>query len=172
MTDRTALHPDAVALLGAVRDALTPPEGATDQDVRDMTAYTSGFLSSVVEDGTLNPSKGADRLRGTARDHAHAVHVRALLAAEDAPAVQWRTTPTRLEAVLSQVDFTPQEQLRGLAAWQRVLGAGPVQVRPTGVFEFHEISGSFQGVEVTVSTILRRPESADEQDVPAGGEAA
>ena len=172
MTKTTALHPDAVALLGAVREALTPPEGATDQDVRDMTAYTRGFLSSVVEDGTVTSCWGADRLRRTARDHAHALHVRTMLAAKDAPDVQWRTTPTRLEAVLSRADFTPQGQLRGLAAWQRVLSAGPVQIRPSGHFDFHEVTGSYDGVEVTVSTIVRRPVSADEQGMPAGGEAA
>ncbi|WP_017612087.1 hypothetical protein [Nocardiopsis salina] len=53
-------------------------------------------------------------------------------------------------------------RLRGLAVWQRIIGAGPVQVRPDGPREHHVIEGSYRGAAVRVVTVVDTP----------GGEAA
>lgn len=53
-------------------------------------------------------------------------------------------------------------KIRGLASWQRIIGAGPVQVRPDGAHEHHVIEGSYRGAAVRVVTVVKT----------SGGEAA
>lgn len=83
------------------------------------------------------------------------------LAQEDAPSIQWRIADdTQLGyAVMAHLEGhiltgTDTERRHGLAAWQRVIGAGPVEVRDAGPREHLHIRGSYHGVSVEVVTIV------------------
>lgn len=49
---------------------------------------------------------------------------------------------------------TDRERLSGLAEWQRIIGAGPVDVTRVGIREHHKIRGSYEGLAVEVLTIV------------------
>ncbi|USY19687.1 hypothetical protein NE857_31410 [Nocardiopsis exhalans] len=91
---------------------------------------------------------------------------------EDAPAPKWEIaddgrrldgqlfmhdatdTDRRLDGQLFMHDATDTDRRQALLAWQRVLGAGPVEVRPVGISEHISVSGSYEGVPVRVVTIV------------------
>ena len=49
---------------------------------------------------------------------------------------------------------TDRERRSGLAEWQRIIGAGPVDVTRVGIREHHKIRGSYEGLAVEVLTIV------------------
>lgn len=72
---------------------------------------------------------------------------------EDAPAVQWRLDDNG--RYLRGQLFGPQGSRRpAMAAWQRVIGAGPVESNQSGHDEHLSISGSYEGIPVDVVTIV------------------
>lgn len=85
------------------------------------------------------------------------------LAQEDAPSAKWTVGDGRnlaytfsgahaLEGHL--LDGTDDELRRGLAAWQRIIGAGPVDVRPVGDTLQLYITGSYEGLAVGMVTVV------------------
>ena len=88
---------------------------------------------------------------------------------EDAPAGMW-SIPTAgicLEGILTRGSDTDRRQ--GLAAWQRIIGAGPVTSRANGGNEHLTVSGSYEGVPVEVATIVS-PQSDLEKKLTAAVE--
>jgi len=87
-------------------------------------------------------------------DQALAATVLVALVQEDAPQVTWRLDRRgHLESLV--VGDTDQEKRRGLAAWQRVIGAGPVTVLGTsGMRSTITIRGSYEGIPVEVSAVV------------------
>lgn len=75
---------------------------------------------------------------------------------EDAPAAKWEMDDDghRLDGHILMLDSTDVDRRQALAAWQRILGAGPVEVRPVGANEHISVSGSYEGVPVRVVTIV------------------
>lgn len=80
----------------------------------------------------------------------------AALTREDAPAALWRLGAYAGEGLEGQIvgDQDGTSRRRALAAWQRVLGAGPVEARRIGDAEHLYVRGSYQGVAVTVVTVV------------------
>jgi hypothetical protein len=80
------------------------------------------------------------------------------LLGEDAPTLLWVLRPEgRLQG--APVVDTDQDRLRALATWQRIIGAGPVTITPEGdTEENHTIVGSYDGIPVKVSTVVRLPD--------------
>lgn len=85
------------------------------------------------------------------------------LAQEDAPSAKWTVGDNRslsytfagapaLEGHL--MDGTDDDLRRGLSAWQRVLGAGPVDVRPVDDTLQLYITGSYEGLAVGMVTVV------------------
>src|SRR5690554_1449952 len=70
------------------------------------------------------------------------------LSQEDAPAVEWMVERTgrRLEGILTPPGMEDRDRRRGLAAWQRAIGAGPVQGHQVGSSEHLVITGSYEGI--------------------------
>jgi len=113
-----------------------------------------------------NPRDVAARLiadLGQSADAAQTAAITALahLHAEDAPAIQWTLTdnaqvPPRLEGLIHPRTTDPgRYQRHAMAAWQRVIGAGPVLRDPArGGGERLTITGSYLGVAVIVGTTV------------------
>ena len=85
------------------------------------------------------------------------------LAQEDAPSAKWTIGDDRnlsytfdgahaLEGHL--LDGTDDELRRGLSAWQRIIGAGPIDVRPVGDTLQLYITGTYEGLAVGMVTIV------------------
>ena len=75
---------------------------------------------------------------------------------EDAPAATWDVAERgrRLTGQIIMPTGTDTDRRRALAAWQRILGAGPVTSSPVGHTEHISVSGSYEGIPVRVVTIV------------------
>lgn len=92
--------------------------------------------------------------KGQTATQLQAAEALVLLLAEGAPAVQWTIRP---RGVLTGQFFgaTDAERRRALAEWQRIIGAGPVKVSAElGPTQHLTVAGSYEGVTVTVTTIV------------------
>lgn len=85
----------------------------------------------------------------------------ALIQEEGTPSTQWRVADADQLGYRSMADLeghlltgTDTEKRRGLSTWQRIIGAGPVEVRDSGPREHLIIRGSYDGVSVQVITIV------------------
>ena len=78
------------------------------------------------------------------------------LVQEDAPPASWEVSESgrRLSGQIVMPSGTDADRRNALAAWQRVLGAGPVETVPTGTREHISVSGSYDGIPVRVVTIV------------------
>ena len=104
----------------------------------------------------------ADLARDAADAQSAAIATLALLRTEDAPTIQWTLTddaqvPPRLEGHIHPRTTAPDRyQRHALAAWQRVIGAGPITVDPArGGGERLTAIGSYEGIAVHVRTTIR-----------------
>lgn len=79
-----------------------------------------------------------------------------VLIQEDAPAADWRLAEDGRSLRGQLLSFNADDVARraGIAAWQRVIGAGPVEARVHLGREHLVIEGSYEGVPVEVSTIV------------------
>ncbi|WP_304452859.1 hypothetical protein [Nocardiopsis sp. YSL2] len=77
------------------------------------------------------------------------------LVVEDASPAEW-TLSADEPGLYGHVfaDNDERAQLEGLAAWQRVLGAGPVTHAVAGDYDHLSITGSYDGVPVEVITMI------------------
>lgn len=75
---------------------------------------------------------------------------------QDAPAPCWTVADDgcRLEGQLMMHEATDTERRQALAAWQRILGAGPVASSSHAGSEHIRVRGSYEGVPVEVATIV------------------
>lgn len=85
------------------------------------------------------------------------------LAQEDAPSAKWTVGDDRSLAYTfaGATDIeghlmagTDDELRRGLSAWQRIIGAGPVDVHPVGDTLQLYITGSYEGLAVGMVTVV------------------
>lgn len=75
---------------------------------------------------------------------------------EDAPAAEWSLDHRgrTLSGHLMTRGATDTELRQGLAAWQRIIGAGPVSTARHAGTDHISIEGSYEGVPVRVVTIV------------------
>lgn len=121
-----------------------------------MSESTSSHPTPTHMASAVQPREQVDQIR--------AITTLLRLAQEDAPTVQWKVYDDRQlnRTMLPHLDghlFVQgdRKRLQGLAAWQRVIGAGPVQADPVGVREHHTIRGSYEGLAVEVTTTVDAP---------------
>ncbi|WP_304455922.1 hypothetical protein [Nocardiopsis sp. YSL2] len=83
------------------------------------------------------------------------------LVTEDAPPAEW-TLSADEPGLYGHVfaDHDERAQLEGLAAWQRVLGAGHVRHSTAGDYDHLSIKGSYEGVPVEVITMIPTKQKA------------
>lgn len=72
---------------------------------------------------------------------------------EDAPAPTW-VLDRRGDQLHGQLHGPNADRRNALAAWQRVIGAGPVTTHPSGGMLHLGIRGSYEGVPVEVTTLV------------------
>jgi hypothetical protein len=135
MTDRTAPTPATVAATIPARDA------AQLRAAYEAALQTVRALAPLVD--TTDDTAQTTTAETLAR-----------LTREDAPAVDWALPDDgrSLEGQLFGED--DDERRRGLAAWQRVIGAGPVQAHSSEDHLHLRIHGSYEGLAVKVVTLV------------------
>lgn len=80
------------------------------------------------------------------------------LVREDAPTVEWGLPHDHRKLHGHLHAATTRDHLTGLAAWQRVLGAGPVTRAAAGDWQHLTVTGSYSGVPVDVVAMIPREE--------------
>lgn len=93
----------------------------------------------------------------TEREEHAQLHVASTLLAlvqEDAPAALWRMDSDGAYLDGQIFGDTDTDRRRGLAAWQRVIGSGPVETTQVGAHSHLTVRGSYEGVPVSVVTVV------------------
>lgn len=79
-----------------------------------------------------------------------------LLIQEDAPAAVWEISETgnALSGHIMMLSGTDNDRRQAMAAWQRVLGAGPVSASRVRDKDHLSVAGSYEGIPARVVTIV------------------
>ncbi|MEV2274064.1 hypothetical protein AB0I72_00630 [Nocardiopsis sp. NPDC049922] len=81
------------------------------------------------------------------------------LVREDAPAVAWELPPDHQKLYGLLDAASTHDHFVGLAAWQRVIGAGPLTHATAGEWQHLTATGSYEGVPVEVVAMIPKGEA-------------